>query len=66
MCSADSSLEPSGQKVVENPDWGFERQCRSFDEIKAWAEEWRVFDANGFIPNKALGSPAEEPSIPGT
>lgn len=51
MCSVDPSLEPATQRVFEDPNWGFERQCRDYEEIKAWAERWRAWDVRGtFIP----------------
>ncbi|GAD93056.1 hypothetical protein AOR_1_1484164 [Paecilomyces variotii No. 5] len=54
MCAADANLEPATQKINNNPDWGFDRQCRSYEEVKNWAEQWRVFDAHGFIPHDLL------------
>ena len=49
MCSADSSIEPAGERVEGFLGWGFERQCRDFDGLIAWAEKWRAFDGHGFI-----------------
>ncbi|KAJ9218319.1 hypothetical protein DTO166G4_185 [Paecilomyces variotii] len=54
MCAADANLEPATQMINNNPNWGFDRQCRSYEEVKAWAEQWRVFDAHGFIPHELL------------
>ena len=51
LCAADSNLEPKNENVNANPDWGFERQCRNYEEVKEWAETWRAFDIEGsFVP----------------
>ncbi|KAL8658825.1 MAG: hypothetical protein Q9226_000758 [Calogaya cf. arnoldii] len=49
LCAADSTLEPA--KEVENGflGWGFTRQCRDVGQLKNWAEEWRAFEAYGFL-----------------
>ena len=45
------SLEPNKERVVGNPNWGFERQCRDFESLKTWAEQWAAVDLpGGFIP----------------
>ncbi|KAM0795546.1 hypothetical protein BDR22DRAFT_894084 [Usnea florida] len=49
MCSADSSVEPAGERVQGFLGWGFKRQCRDYDGLMAWAEKWRAFDGHGFI-----------------
>lgn len=55
QCASDSNLEPVVGRVVGNPDWGFVRQCRDFDGLKEWAEEWAAFDIPGsFIPDVFL------------
>ena len=52
VCSADSNLQPANRRVFEDADWGFDRQCRDIEELRTWAEEWRVWDMNGtFIPS---------------
>ncbi|KAJ5116614.1 hypothetical protein N7456_000962 [Penicillium angulare] len=52
QCASDSHLEPVGERVVGNPSWGFDRQCRDFEGLKAWAEEWAAVDIPGtFIPD---------------
>ena len=49
MCSADSSIEPAGERVQGFLGWGFQRQCRDYAKLVTWAEEWRAFDGHGFI-----------------
>ena len=49
LCSADSSIEPVDNAAHDFLGWGFQRQCRNYDELKAWAEEARAFDAHGFL-----------------
>jgi hypothetical protein len=49
MCSADSSIEPAGSRVKGFLGWGFQRQCKNYNELKDWAEEWKAFEAHGFI-----------------
>ena len=51
MCSADSTVEPAenAKNGVEFLGWGFGRQCRDYESLKAWAEKWRAFDAHGFL-----------------
>ncbi|OJJ07031.1 hypothetical protein ASPVEDRAFT_88297 [Aspergillus versicolor CBS 583.65] len=51
LCSADSSLEPTNERVNGNPRWGFDRQCRDYEDVRRWAEKWRAFDIEGsFVP----------------
>lgn len=51
LCSADSSLEPTDERVNGNPNWGFGKQCRDYENVKRWAEKWRAFDIEGsFVP----------------
>lgn len=47
-CAADSTLEPVVPQLGGVTGWGVSRRCRSFDELKAWAEKRRVSDAKGF------------------
>ena len=49
LCNADATIEPAGERVRGFLGWGFWRQCRNFEELKAWAEDARVFDAHGFL-----------------
>ena len=49
MCSADSSIEPAGSRVEGFLGWGFQRRCRDYEELKEWAEQWKAFEAHGFI-----------------
>lgn len=49
MCSADSSIEPAGKRVEGFLGWGFQRQCRDYGGLMAWAEKWRAFNGQGFI-----------------
>jgi len=41
MCAADTNLEVIDWKIGGSTGWGFERQCRNYDEVVAWAEKWR-------------------------
>lgn len=51
LCSADSSLEPTNERVNGNPKWGFDKQCRDYEDVRRWAEKWRAFDIEGsFVP----------------
>ncbi len=54
MCSADSSIEPAGSQVKGFLGWGFRRQCRHYEKLKSWAEDFRVFDLHGFLANDGL------------
>jgi hypothetical protein len=49
MCSADSSIEPAGSRIQGFLGWGFQRQCKSYDQLRDWAEEWKAFEGHGFI-----------------
>ena len=49
MCSADSTIEPAGSSVTGFLGLGFQRKCSDYQELKGWAELWRVFDGYGFI-----------------
>ncbi|PLB50785.1 hypothetical protein P170DRAFT_463890 [Aspergillus steynii IBT 23096] len=50
-CTVDPTIEPADKHLFEDPSWGFDKQCRDIEEIKAWAEEYRVWDAEGtFLP----------------
>ncbi|KAI1079498.1 hypothetical protein F5B20DRAFT_543764 [Whalleya microplaca] len=51
-CSADSTVEPAIGREHEFLGSGFQRQCRDFNTLKKFVEEWRVFNASGFL---ALG-----------
>ncbi|KAL4860740.1 hypothetical protein BDV12DRAFT_208890 [Aspergillus spectabilis] len=51
LCAADSTLEPTTEKVNGNPKWGFEKQCRDYESVKNWAEKRKAFDIRGsFVP----------------
>ncbi|CAD6567421.1 MAG: hypothetical protein ASARMPREDX12_005823 [Alectoria sarmentosa] len=52
ICSADSSIEPAGERVQGFLGWGFQRQCRDYGALMAWAEKWRAFSGHGFIAFK--------------
>ena len=41
QCAADTNLEPIDWTVGGSTGWGFERQCRDYDAVVAWAETWR-------------------------
>lgn len=43
MCAADSNLEYVDPVTDDATGWGSERVCRSFEDVKEWAEKW----ANG-------------------
>ena len=47
MCAADSMLEPWKDEIngVDGP--GNKHHCRDFEVVKAWAEEYRAWDAHG-------------------
>lgn len=49
MCSADSTLEPADNSLMGFLGWGFQRQCRSHDELLHWAEKWKAFEMHGFL-----------------
>ncbi|KAI9045242.1 uncharacterized protein KD926_009656 [Aspergillus affinis] len=50
-CTVDPTIEPADKHLFEDPSWGFDKQCRDLEEIKAWAEEFRVWDIEGtFLP----------------
>lgn len=49
MCSADSTVEPAENHEDIFLGWGFERQCRNFDDLKDWAEKSRAFEGHGFL-----------------
>jgi len=49
MCAADATIEPAGEAGGGFLGWGFRRQCRDYDELGEWAEEWRAFDGHGFL-----------------
>ena len=51
MCCADSSLEPFKAPPGGFPGMGFERQCRDYQGLKNWAEDWRVMESESFILN---------------
>lgn len=51
ICAGDMTLEPvffvgEQRKEVVN-GWGVEHRCRSFEGMKAWAEEWRFLNSSG-------------------
>ncbi|KAL4935902.1 hypothetical protein BDV06DRAFT_233879 [Aspergillus oleicola] len=51
LCHADSSLEPTNESVNDNLNWRFDKECRDYEEVKAWAAQWKVFDIQGsFVP----------------
>ncbi|KAL5343833.1 hypothetical protein BJX70DRAFT_393255 [Aspergillus crustosus] len=51
LCAADSSLEPTNERVNGNANWGFEKTCRDYGSVKSWAERWKAFDIGGsFVP----------------
>ncbi|TEY77425.1 hypothetical protein BOTCAL_0055g00330 [Botryotinia calthae] len=43
MCAADTNLEYVDPVTDDTTGWGSERVCRSFEDVKGWAERW----ANG-------------------
>ncbi|TGO25447.1 hypothetical protein BPAE_0080g00390 [Botrytis paeoniae] len=43
MCAADTNLEYVDPVTDDTTGWGSERVCRSFEDVKGWAEKW----ANG-------------------
>lgn len=43
MCAADTNLEYVDPVTDDTTGWGSERVCRSFADVKGWAEKW----ANG-------------------
>ncbi|CCD50389.1 hypothetical protein BofuT4_P090760.1 [Botrytis cinerea T4] len=43
MCAADTNLEYVDPVTDDTTGWGSERVCRSFADVKRWAEKW----ANG-------------------
>lgn len=47
ICNADIGIEPF--YAGHYPEVMFGRQCRDFDEIKAWTEKWRAVNGSGFI-----------------
>ncbi|KAF7867203.1 hypothetical protein EAF04_005286 [Stromatinia cepivora] len=42
MCAADTNLEPVNWKYGGVTGWGFDRTCRSYDAVVAYAEQWRT------------------------
>lgn len=61
QCASDSSLEPVTERVVGNPNWGFQRQCRDYEGLKRWAEKWAALDIPpSFIPAMFSGSHGAE------
>ncbi|KAL4811798.1 hypothetical protein BDW67DRAFT_171274 [Aspergillus spinulosporus] len=53
-CTIDSTVEPA-KNLFEDPTWGFDRQCRDYDEVKKWAETYRAFNVSGsFVPPPGL------------
>ncbi|GAW17256.1 hypothetical protein ANO14919_067110 [Xylariales sp. No.14919] len=48
-CAADSTVEPGEDDPNGFLGSGFPRQCRSFEAVKEYVEEWRVFNATGFL-----------------
>ncbi|CRG89182.1 hypothetical protein PISL3812_06218 [Talaromyces islandicus] len=39
MCSADTNLETVDKELKGVTGWGFDRTCRDYESVKAWAEE---------------------------
>jgi hypothetical protein len=48
----DLGIEPFYAGVY--PDVMFKRQCRDYEQIKAWAAEWRVLEGHGFVFDSTL------------
>ena len=48
-CAADSTLEPVIPELGGVTGWGFPRVCRDYEELKQWAEKWRVNNLRGFL-----------------
>ncbi|KAJ8058507.1 hypothetical protein OCU04_012693 [Sclerotinia nivalis] len=42
MCAADTNLEPVNWKYRGVTGWGFDRTCRNYDAVVAYAEHWRT------------------------
>ena len=41
VCTADTNLEPVDWELGGVTGWKYERKCRDFEVVKAWADEWR-------------------------
>lgn len=55
MCSADPTLEPTENAETGFLGWGFQRQCRDYDALKEWAEDWKAFEMRGFLAHPSIG-----------
>jgi hypothetical protein len=41
LCAADTNLETANVTTGKTNGWGFERTCRSYEDVVKWAEKWR-------------------------
>jgi hypothetical protein len=41
LCAADTNLEIANATTGRTNGWGFERTCRSYEDVVKWAEKWR-------------------------
>ena len=39
-CAADTNLEPVDFELGGVTGWGFDRNCRNFEAVVEWAEDW--------------------------
>ena len=44
ICMADTNLEPVDRDLGGVTGWEFERTCRDFEKVKAWANRWHSWD----------------------
>ncbi|KAF2658525.1 hypothetical protein K491DRAFT_592800 [Lophiostoma macrostomum CBS 122681] len=49
MCAADSTLEPVDPVLGGVTGWNVTRRCRSYTDLKKWAEKHRASNAHGFM-----------------
>jgi hypothetical protein len=47
MCSADTAIEPWKDEIHGVDGFGSEHQCRDFDLVYRWAEQFRSSDIEG-------------------
>ncbi|PQE28138.1 Tat pathway signal sequence protein [Rutstroemia sp. NJR-2017a BBW] len=48
ICAADTTMEPVITELGGVTGWNALRTCRSYDQLKSWAEKWRVSNLEGF------------------
>ncbi|KAH7123581.1 hypothetical protein B0J11DRAFT_529353 [Dendryphion nanum] len=48
MCAADTTLEPVDPVRGGVTGWGVSHTCRSYEDLKTWAESRRASNASGF------------------